>query len=1128
MNQAARKLNHKIRDFVKRYYWNELLKGGLLFLCIVVATFVSIAVLEYFSFLNSTVRFALLLFFIALTSLTTIIYIAIPIIKLLGLGKQLSTDEIAKIIGKHFPEIDDKLLNLFQLQQMQEGGKVSQTLLDAAIERKSETLTPFPFLKAIPVKKSVKFAKWAAVPVLIFIGIFVVKSEIITESTKRVVNYDTYYEKPAPYNFTITNSKLETYQNEDFTIAIKIEGEELPLELFIQLGNISYKCVKKANAHFEYTFTNVQKNTDFQLKTDEVMSKLYTLNVLPKPITISYVLTLDYPTYTKKITEVMDNNGDVTVPEGTAITWKVYTKNTEVVQFIKDTTVEKLTAKGDNFEYTLRARETFGYSLVNENKHLVSADTLTHAVHVIKDGYPEIVVQQQIDTVFADRMYFRGNIKDDYGFTALHFVYNKYDENGLPLAENQKLPIEMNMESTIQDFYFYFDAGTLGMEPGYKVEYYFAVADNDGVNGAKESKSKQETFTLKTEEQIEQELNEASKNSKSEMEALVDESAELIKNLEKLRQQLIQQQEPNWQDKKSLEALMNQYNELKQKIDAIKQTQELNQFKEEQYKDQSAEILKKQQELQRRMEDILSDEMKDMMQKMQEMMQEMNKDQMQDAMQKMKMSSEDINKSLDQQLQLYKQLEFEKRFEETLDKARSLAEEQRKLSKETQQKGASKEALQQKQNSLNQKFNELKDDVKALQNLNKQLEEPIKMSPFSQEQQQISEKMQEASEQLQKNNKNKASESQNEAADQMDELADKMEQEKNEEENEDIAEDIESLRQILDNLIQTSIKQEQVMGRLKGMGAKSPELNDAIQAQFNIQDYMRLIDDSLTTLARRQPSVQPFIQKEVTKVRDYLSSTQTHLSNRSMRNALSSQQFAFTSMNNLALMLAESLKEMNEKKKESDGKCNKKGGKGSSSKKSGSSKSKPQSARELQQQLNRQMEALQKSLEQGKQPEGQTPGMQPGMQQQMSEQFARMAAQQEAIRKMMQEYNDQLKSASGTGDKSIEQMMKEMEATERDLVNRVVNRQTINRQKNIETRLLQSEKAEMEREKEEKREAKEAMQKYHPNPPEEWNMDKQSQQQMEMLKTIPPSLQYYYREKINQYFYHIEGTPVQD
>ncbi|HPT51910.1 MAG TPA: hypothetical protein PK740_01350, partial [Bacteroidales bacterium] len=86
----------------------------------------------------------------------------------------------------------------------------------------------------------------------------------------------------------------------------------------------------------------------------------------------------------------------------------------------------------------------------------------------------------------------------------------------------------------------------------------------------------------------------------------------------------------------------------------------------------------------------------------------------------------------------------------------------------------------------------------------------------------------------------------------------------------------------------------------------------------------------------------------------------------------------------------------------------------------------------------------------------------------------------------------------------------------------IINEQTINRQKNIETRLLESERADMEREQEEKRESNEGKDVLNPRPPKEWNMDGNTQKQMEMLKSVPPNLNYYYKEKVNQYFYNIE------
>jgi len=492
------------------------------------------------------------------------------------------------------------------------------------------------------------------------------------------------------------------------------------------------------------------------------------------------------------------------------------------------------------------------------------------------------------------------------------------------------------------------------------------------------------------------------------------------------------------------------------------------------------------------------------------------KNEVQDAVKDMKTNAEDLNKSLDQQLELFKQLEFEKKYSDIIEKTKKLSADEKLLSTQTEQKEIDKNELIQKQQDIQNQYNNLKKELQELKQLNQNLEEPNKLTNTAELQQKIDDALQESKESLQKNNRGKASQKQQEASKGMEEIADKMEMNMLDNEEEELAEDMEALRHILDNLVQISFDQEDNMTLLTSLNPNSSRITDVLRTQHNIQANIKMVADSLDALARRQAAVKPFIQKEVSKINNYLESAITSANDRKLPQAISHQQFVMTSVNNLSLMLAESMKEMKQKqsecknckkKKSGNGSCNKPGGKG-----------KTKSARELQQQLNRQMEALKRSMEQGQQPK---PGGQNG-QQSVSEQLARMAAQQEAIRKMMQDYQNELKSQNGTGDKAMDKLIKDMEQTEKDLVNRIINEQTINRQKNIETRLLESERADMEREQEEKRESNEGKDVLNPRPPKEWNMDGNTQKQMEMLKSVPPNLNYYYKEKVNQYFYNIE------
>ena len=120
-------------------------------------------------------------------------------------------------------------------------------------------------------------------------------------------------------------------------------------------------------------------------------------------------------------------------------------------------------------------------------------------------------------------------------------------------------------------------------------------------------------------------------------------------------------------------------------------------------------------------------------------------------------------------------------------------------------------------------------------------------------------------------------------------------------------------------------------------------------------------------------------------------------------------------------------------------------------------------------------------------------------------------------------FGDQLEKEGQFGtSKELKRIMNEMDKTETDLVNKMITRETLLRQKEIVTRLLKSEKAELEREKEVKRESTEAKNQNYRNPEEIFKYNKIQSNEVELLKTIPPTLKPFYKSKVNQYFINFE------
>jgi hypothetical protein len=141
----------------------------------------------------------------------------------------------------------------------------------------------------------------------------------------------------------------------------------------------------------------------------------------------------------------------------------------------------------------------------------------------------------------------------------------------------------------------------------------------------------------------------------------------------------------------------------------------------------------------------------------------------------------------------------------------------------------------------------------------------------------------------------------------------------------------------------------------------------------------------------------------------------------------------------------------------------------------------------------------------------------------MSEELAKMAAQQEMIRQKLQSYQESLKkSGNGKQARDLNKTVKDMEQNETELVNSIILQESLMRQKEILTRLLEAEEAEREQKQDEKREAKEGKDVKRKYPPNIEEYLKQQNSEVELLKTIPPEMKPFYKNKVNKYLEQIK------
>ena len=1106
-------LIHKLDSFIKKYYKNQIIKGLIYSITALLVFFLTITLLEYVAWLGTTARTILFYLYLIISFLIVFKLILIPVFKLFRIGKIISHQQAASIIGKHFNNIEDKLLNTLQLKALSSVSGNNTDLINASIDQRIAGLRPIPFSNAIDLKGNQKYLKFVIPPVVIILAFLIAAPSIITDPTTRIIKHSSQFEKVAPFQFVLENEILNAIQQEDFQVKLKIEGESVPESVVIYNGKIPFRMKKKDNVHYTYTFRNLQKDVNFLFEASEFSSETYTLKVLPKPIILNFQSEISYPAYTRKGNEVLNNTGDLVVPEGSEIKWIFNTRDTDKVNLRFNDSTYTLTEQNSNvFSYNQKFFKSGAYSVSTKNKYLLNNDSLQFAISVIPDVYPTISIEEYLDSMSVDRVYFRGFIKDDWGFTRLAFFHKQsvnVDDSDKDKYKGEYLKLQKGNNQ--QQFSHYFDLASLNLQAGEEVEYYFEVWDNDAINGNKSTRSQKMIFKAPSIEELEEKLETSSNNIKDDMEKALKELNLLQQEIDDINKNLFEKKTMSWQDKQQIEDLFSRHKTIQEKIENLQKENEQKLEDQQKYKKVDENLLEKQKQLQEMMEDLLTDEMKAMMDEIRKLLDELDKDKVSEMMEEMKMSNEDLEEQLDRNLELFKQLEFEQKLQEAIDELKELAEEQQELSEETKQnEDASKsDELKEKQDALNEKFDEVRKDIDELEKKNEELENPNEMENTDSEEQEIEESMEESSEQLENQQNSKASDSQQKSSQKMQELSQKMQQMMDSMMEEQMGEDINTLREILENLIQISFDQEELLSFYNEINTNDPKYNGYIKQQQDLQDNMEIIADSLNALAKRQIMIKPFVLKELNAIDKNIVASIDGMEKRQKSSALNSQQLTMTSMNNLALLLGESLEQMQQQmmSMQSSGKssCQNPGKPGGSQQMKG--------MKGMQEQLNKQLQQMR---------DGKKPGKQGEKGQSMSESLARMAAEQAAIRRKMEGFRDQLKSETGKGDGNVSKMIDDMEKTEKDIVNNQITNETLKRQQEILTRLLKSEKAEQQREEEQRRESREARDTKVSNPDEFFEYYKTKTRELELLKTLPPNLKPFYKNKVAEYFYRFE------
>jgi len=898
-------IEHKINQYIRKYYVNELIKGGILFFSATLLYFIVTTALEYLLWLNTIGRAILFWSFVIFSIVLFTRFIIWPVTKLLKWTKGIDYNDASQHIGRHFPEVKDKLTNLLQLKY--QGG--NDELVLAGIEQKAKNLKPVPFQLAVDLSSNFKYLRYAVIPVIIIFAIIIFgRADFFTESYKRVVNYQTYYEPPAPFFFELENKTLKVEEGQPITINLLTSGDALPENAKINFKNQSYFLKPTGKGRFSYTYEQVNEDFSFYFSSNGISSKTYQVKVIKVPKIIDFSLELDYPNYTNNQNKTIQGQGSVSVPEGTKLLWKLNTQSTSKVNFNAENTSDQFLSDNNIFTFRKEATKNLDYSISTSNQNLKDFENLSYHIKVIKDQYPKIKVERKKDSLAEDIFYLQGNINDDYGLMNCRLVY--YEKDNPQDKKNIGIPIN---SSNYDQFFYTFPNQDLDLEEGKTYRYFFEVFDNDAVNGSKSSQSQVFGYREKTQSEIDDDLlikqNKSIDSLNSGLQKLKMQKEDL-KDIEKLQKE---KQKFNYSDKQKLSNFIQRQKQQRELMKAYMKSlkKSLSKFQPENENQEKKALQKRIENNERKLQ-----QNEDLLKELEKYQNKLENKNLKEKLDKFSKSSKQQERSLEQLLELTKRYYVEQKAQKLAEKLNQLAEEQEALAKKEEKKES------ELQKEVSKQFEDIQKQMNALEKENEKLKEPMSIERNKVAEKQAEQAQKEAEDNLQKSEQSdkppqeqqeqqqKANQQQQKAADKMKEMSKSLGQSMMRMSAQQQSEDAEMLKQILDNLITFSKEQEALMNDFKDMSSSNPNFPKKLRRQGQLRENFEHVDDSLFALALRNPLVSDKITSKLVDIQYDINKSLERLAETQMRLGTTSQQYVMVNANELSNMLDASLNQM--------------------------------------------------------------------------------------------------------------------------------------------------------------------------------------------------------------------------
>ena len=1029
-----------------------------------------------------------------------------------GFIRKPSFDALALQVEKRFPHLKNLLVNAVQLSTRKDGREgYSPELTAAAIQQAEEACRELDFGQAIQRRPQALALGEIGVGGIVLLLLLLVFPSQSTKAFSQFLNLKAIQQAEALAALKVEPGNGTVAKGQSFGIRVAVEGKTIREALVHRKPESGVweevKAIPLAANRFEHSFESVMGPFEYYVTAGRLTSEHYRVGVSVKPVVVQFKLKALYPSYAKvPPQELPDGTGDVTALVGTVVevSGKANTPLAEAKIQLSDSSAMSLKAERAQFAGRFVVRKDAIYHFeISDSAGERNEDPPEYRITAIPDESPVIRIAEPGRNIYLPEnltVSLRLEAHDDFGLTRMALKVRKgAGEQG---GKGEKtIPIsDLKGRTADTTLAFNWDLNDLGLLAGEEAVYYAEVYDNDVVSGPKRGVSQTYRVRFPTVQEMYAQSQEDQKEALADLQGSLPAQEELKKEVERISQALKTEKNLSWEKKQEIQQSLKRQEELLKELEKTSQGLKEAAEKAEQSPLVDMETVQKLQEVQRLMSEVMTEEMRKALEKLQEAMRKADPNMVQEAMKNLRLTQEELKQRLDKTIALLKDVQLEQKLKDAANKAQDLLTRQQAL-KEAAKQSEKKElpALAPKQKELKDEAKQLSKDLKSLSDSLKashpQVADSLTQLSKDMEGDSLSGAMEQAANQLSSQNPQEAMKNQEKAERSLSKLSQGIKSAQNKKVGQDKKALAEKMRNAMKDLLYLSEKQNELNQKMKDAAGNPASDKDALaKEQQDLQAGAKKVADQLAEAGQKTMFLTPEIMRQLGGSLSKMGQSQQQLQQGNAGGAQQNGKDAQAGLNQTVMSLMDAMGRMQ-----------------ASGSASGLKEALEQMAGLSQQQ---------EGVNQGTQGLMPIPGEGMLSLQQRAE-MARLAAEQGAIGKGMRDVQRSLEGGGESGLQGrVNEIAKDMEKVAEDLKTRKVDRQTIERQQKILTRLLDAQRSVRERDMTERRKS-EVAKPYEPKPPKPLPGDLGDQQKKireALLRAMKEGYPPEYEELIRAYF----------